>query len=1073
MQISIRLLQKIFLLVILLLSSFSGFSQKYYFSNYGIKEGLAHSQVKDIVQDSNGFVWIGTKVGVSKFDGEKFENYYSKDGIADNGVSTLCIDKFGNIWMGHFFGGLTIYRNGTFCEIKLDSIKNDITSIVEDNKHQIWISTNGDGVYLISDPTADKIEVSAHYSSKDNLGNIVYSMSKTESLGMLFVTRHGVKFYNKKTEDWEFVNEHFYNWPRYFTITKVLEDSKDGIWVGTFNGGLYHYKDINTEPIIYDKRDGLANNWVSELVESNDGSVWAGTWGGGITNIKDGKLLSLSVANGLSENNVKSIYVDFEGNVLIGTYSKGLSVFKSFAFIHYNKFVENGFIQVNAIYENGGSDNLWLGTNNGLYNRYLDKEGNAVIKEYLKDGIYLQSNDIRFLKSDGINLWIGTYGGGVSVLNLETKEVGYVYRINSILSQLGLGLVTAMDIDNEGHLWVGSPGGIIYYEPENETSNILTQGSNLQSNDISTIYCDSTNTVWIGHLGKGITKIKGSEIIRYDVANKYTPTVFYGTEKELFVGTESNGLHIYSDKIKTEEFSTSNGILSNMIVALNVDKHGDIYMGTNKGLCRINRQTHKIYSYGEKEGFQGVEIMHEAFFRGNDNNLWTGTSLGLTNVRTELLATDIEPPITFITDIKVNLEEIPYNENYSFKYKENAILIDYKAICIADASSIEYKVRLIGAETEWQPITKQTYSNFPALPPGEYRFEVIAKNNSGLWNEEPQSISFTINPPFWQTPWFISLALIVIVAGVVLFVKVREKALLKEKAELETKVKERTVEISQKNSLLAQKNKDITDSINYARRIQRAIMPTEAKMQELLRSSFIYYRPKDIVSGDFHWNTFYNNRLVLAAADCTGHGVPGAFMSMISISSLNKVVKEKQIVDPARILDNMRHDIVNDLKQSGEQAKDGLDIALVSIDVEKNIVHFAGAYNSMYVIRKNKIIEENLDYDFSFSVYEDYLLEVKADRMPIGISERMNRNFTTKSIQMQEGDRFYLTTDGYIDQFGGEKGKKFMSKRFKKLLLQLPKNKADNSLQILDTQFSEWRGVHEQIDDVLVIGVFF
>ena len=1059
---------------LLLFISISASSQKYFFNNYGVKDGLAHSQVKDIAQDSNGYVWLGTKIGLSKFDGEIFTNFSKEDGLAENGVSAICVDESGYIWFGHFFGGLSVYRNGHFCEVTLDSIKNDITEIVVDDKQQIWIATNGDGVYLISDPYAEKITVSAHYTSKDNLGNIIFSMANTESLGMMFVTRYGTKFYNEKTSEWELVNEQFYAWPRYFTIVKVFEDSKKGVWIGTFNGGLYYYKDIDTKPIIYDKRDGLANNWVSEIVEDIDGSIWVGTWGGGLSNVKNEKILSLNETNGLSENKVKSIFVDIEGNVLIGTYSSGLSVFKSFAFIHYSKFIDNNPIQVNAIYEDDKTTDIWLGTNDGVFQLTKNNEGDYKIVEYRSDDIGLQSNDIRFLRSDGKNLWIGTYGGGVSVMSLETKKMVYVYRLNTLLRQSSnFENVSAIDIDSEGHVWVGSPGGLIYYEPETDQANILTQGDNLQSNDISTIYCDNENTVWIGHLGKGITKIVGSEITRYDIKDEYTPSVIYGNEKELLVGTEGEGLYIYSNTEETQHFTKSEGLISDMVIALQKDDEGNIFCGTNNGLSRIDANTFEINSYGEKKGFENVEIMHEALHMGNNNNLWAGTTIGLTKIKTKLLNLNDKPPFTFVTKLRINLEERENYNNLSLKYNENAILIDYKAICISDASSVVYKVRLLGAETEWQPETKQTYANFPALPAGDYIFEVKAKNNSGIWNSQPQTIKFTINPPFWLTLWFISIVVIVLVVGVVLFVKIREKSLLKEKAELENKVQERTVEIRDKNSLLAQKNKDIMDSINYARRIQRAIMPTQNKMDELLKASFIYYKPKDIVSGDFHWNTFHNDRLIVAAADCTGHGVPGAFMSMISISSLNKVVKEKQIIDPARILDNMRHDIVSDLKQSGEQAKDGLDIALLSIEVDKGIVHYSGAYNSMYIIRKEKIIEANLDYDFSYSVFDDYLLEVKADRMPIGISERMNKNFTTKTVQMQHGDRLYVSTDGYIDQFGGVKGKKFMSKRFKKLLMELPVNNVDASLQSLDDQFVAWRGEHEQIDDVLVIGICF
>jgi serine phosphatase RsbU (regulator of sigma subunit) len=195
-------------------------------------------------------------------------------------------------------------------------------------------------------------------------------------------------------------------------------------------------------------------------------------------------------------------------------------------------------------------------------------------------------------------------------------------------------------------------------------------------------------------------------------------------------------------------------------------------------------------------------------------------------------------------------------------------------------------------------------------------------------------------------------------------------------------------------------------------------------------------------------------------------------MSMISISSLNKVVKEKQITDPAEILNHMRTDIITDLKQSGDtQSKDGLDIALLSIDPKTRNVKFAGAYNSLYIVKSHEVDESKIDFEFGYSVFQNRLIEVKADRMPIGVSERMNIPFTTKELQLEEGDCLYISTDGYIDQFGGADGKKLMSKRFKELLLQLPQKMGEESNQILDNQLIKWRGSIEQIDDVLVIGI--
>ena len=1064
-----------YLFVLLSLFSFiTAQSQDYYFDNYGVKEGLGHSKVRCTIQSADGYIWVGTASGLSRFDGNTFKNYNIDDGIAPFTVNALYEDTVGAIWIGHYSGGLSVYKDNVFEIVSLDSVSGDITSIIEDDNHKIWISTSGSGVYRIENPYSSEKRIITRIGVKEELGNKILSIAKIESLGLVFITRFGVKYYNDSINKYEFVNKKFHNWPQYFSVITIVQDVNLGIWVGTFNGGLYYYKDINSKPKIYDKRDGLANNWISKIYCAKDASVWVGTFGGGMSYFNDGEIINFNDKNGLLDLKINSINEDVEGNIIIGTYSKGLLIFKGFAFINYKKFVSDNVLQVYAVSRGEGND-YWIGSNDGLFHIEYNDDGSYTTTSYFKDGIDFLSNDIRFVKKDKHgNQWIGTIGGGVIYYDIIKNKIVYPYRLNMTITGAANGIanVTALEFDKDGHLWVGTLGGLVYYEPEKDQVALLTQGSNLQNNDISAIYCDDNNIIWVGHRGKGLTKIDGDKITPYNIGLNFTPISIFGNEESLWVGTEGMGLYEISNSKINQHLSINDGLLSNLITAINSDKNGNLFVGTNMGINIIDSNTSGIKSFQQKEGFIGIEVKPGAIYRDKDN-IWVGTAIGMTKIIPQLLKVNDLPPITKITRLRINLEDRPLIDDVSLNYKEKSILIDYKAICITDASKVEYKVRLLGAETEWQPVTKQTYSNFPSLLPGSYTFEVIAKNNSGIWNKEPQRYSFTIAPPFYQTFWFYGAVLIIIVISVVTFVKVREKQLLHEKAILERKVEERTVEVRQKNTLLAKKNKDITDSINYARRIQRAIMPPKKTMDKLLFSSFIFYKPKDIVSGDFHWNTFHNDRLIIAAADCTGHGVPGAFMSMISISSLNKVVKEKQIVDPSRILDNMRHDIVNDLKQSGEQAKDGLDIALLSIEVDKRLVHFAGAYNSMYIIKKDKIKEEDFNFDFGYSVFGDYLLEIKADRMPIGISERMEKNFTTKSLQLEEGDRIYISTDGYIDQFGGVKGKKFMSKRFKKLLLELPYSDDEQSMQILDNQFTEWRGIHEQIDDVLVIGVCF
>ena len=196
-------------------------------------------------------------------------------------------------------------------------------------------------------------------------------------------------------------------------------------------------------------------------------------------------------------------------------------------------------------------------------------------------------------------------------------------------------------------------------------------------------------------------------------------------------------------------------------------------------------------------------------------------------------------------------------------------------------------------------------------------------------------------------------------------------------------------------------------------------------------------------------------------------------MSMISISGLNQIVREKNITDPGEILNQLREMIINDLTQSGDGIqKDGLDIALLSIDKKNNKLEYAGAYNSLYIRTSEEHIK-SADYDFKFAAFENKMIEVKADRMPIGMSDRLDQTFKTKTIDIHKGDAFFISSDGYIDQFGGSDGKKFMSKRFKQTLLKLPQSDNEESINILEQTYQNWRGEYEQIDDVLVIGLYF
>jgi len=406
---------------------------------------------------------------------------------------------------------------------------------------------------------------------------------------------------------------------------------------------------------------------------------------------------------------------------------------------------------------------------------------------------------------------------------------------------------------------------------------------------------------------------------------------------------------------------------------------------------------------------------------------------------------------------------------------------------------------------------KENNARYQNLPAGKYEFVYRAKGKDGIWSTA-NSFKFEIMKPFYLRWWVILLFVVAFAALIITIIKWREKQLKRRNEMLEKIVEERTSEIvqqkeaielknaelelqreeiltqrdaieaknatlerqkteilSQRDELEVQKNiamqqrdeiahheQEIMDSIYYAKRIQTAIMPTMDTISAVLPEYFILFRPRDIVSGDFYYFKHVNHYAVMVAADCTGHGVPGAFMSMLGSAFINEIVVNNQDgVSTGHMLDLLRSSVIESLKQTGkvEEAKDGMDIAVCILDLETNHLQFSGAFNPMFLVR-NGVLEE-----------------YRADRMPVGIFDLGNVGFTTNNVDAQSGDIVYIFSDGYASQFGGKNGKKFMSSRFKKLLEEVSTEPMDKQKQLLDDKIDSWMGTeYNQVDDILVIG---
>ena len=283
-----------------------------------------------------------------------------------------------------------------------------------------------------------------------------------------------------------------------------------------------------------------------------------------------------------------------------------------------------------------------------------------------------------------------------------------------------------------------------------------------------------------------------------------------------------------------------------------------------------------------------------------------------------------------------------------------------------------------------------------------------------------------------------------------------------EKSQKETEIyRLKHIELKSAYEQVESKNKEITDSINYAKNIQIALLPGGDYIHEILPERFIFFKPRDIVSGDFYWINKVENKIIVVAADCTGHGVPGAFMSMLGISFLNEIVNKNMITQPDLILNELRNMVISSLNRSDKEVKDGMDIALTTIDTDTYELEFAGAYNPLLLIRQIPGTEE------------PELVEIKADRMPIGKYLEETEPFTKHKYQLKKNDTIYMFSDGYVDQFGGEKNEKFKIRRFRKLLIAIQNKSMPEQKEILEKVFIKWQGDEDQLDDVIVIGLRF
>ncbi len=470
--------------------------------------------------------------------------------------------------------------------------------------------------------------------------------------------------------------------------------------------------------------------------------------------------------------------------------------------------------------------------------------------------------------------------------------------------------------------------------------------------------------------------------------------------------------------------------------AVYVDSNNTAWFGISNQLFSFNTATVKDYEQPFNALIRNVSTLTDSLLFGGTNFL--------------------------ITDLGQRILDTEQSEQFKpvLNYELNNLEFTFSAPFFESQEKIEYSYKLDGFD-DWSRWSTSNQAIYSYIPVGTYDFMVKARNVYGV-ESEIATFNIVILPPWYRTIWaYIAYAILLILAvyGIIVL---NTRRLKREKEILEGIVRERTAEvvkqkdeIEQQRDKIAKQNESITNSIEYAKRIQTAALPPAEYIDKLLPERFILFMPRDIVSGDFYWLGRMGNRIVAVAADCTGHGVPGGFMSMLGIAYLNQIISSSNNLNAGEVLDQLRNQVMKSLRQKDEasESRDGMDIAMFIYDVENSAIDFAGANNPLFLFRDNE------------------LHETSGDRMPIGIHRRADRSFENHRIEVKKGDMLYMFSDGYKDQFGGPEGKKFMNKNFKQLLLDIHLKPMEEQRDILEKTIVDWSEGHERIDDIIVMGV--
>lgn len=739
------------ILFILILWSSSAWAQLYPFRAYSIEDGLSESVVNEVIQDSDGFLWLATSYGLNRFDGITIENYFEDKGLNSSKIHSLFEDSKKRIWIGTEFGVNYFLDDSIYVAPELAPLENQrVISILEDSDGDIWFGTDGDGAWVLyKDGSLVQYSTSQGFRS-----NRIRKIIESKDGAIWFATREGLtRLQNGNIRTFttkEGLPEN--------RIRDIVFDQNNELWIAT-REGLVHYS--KNKFIVYDGAQGLKNVRIQTLSFDADNRLWLGTEEG-VSVFEKGRFRNFTTENGLSNDIIQSSTLDREGNLWFGTFGGGVNLFLGDYFENHTTL--NGLSNdvVTSIIE-GNDDDMWLATYGGGMSRLKDGEFSVLSLDQglLDDKVFSLNKDSRgriwigmrnglaYLENGKLNvfdenefpyrkvrqvyedsfgiLWISTYDEGM--IKYDGKEFIQITTDDGLADNTVLGTVEGKD----GSMWMATYGGVSrYYEGEVENFSIR---EGLPHNAVMTITKDKDDQIWVSTFG-GIA---------------------------------------WFDGLKFQSITTEDGLPSRVCYFLKQSRDGLFWIGTNTGVVKFNAE--KYFSEVPNDREQAFELITKeqglisdemnlgAVYEDSNDHLWFGSVVGVSHFFPDRYKGNPLPPNVKIDQVVASGKKNKKSTHFDLEFDQNYVEINYSGINFTAPNQVVYEYKMEGVDPVWQR-TKGRIVRYPSLPSGAYTFLVHARNTNGSWSDEKTEITFSVEAPFWMQWWFIVFVVIAL-AGII------------------------------------------------------------------------------------------------------------------------------------------------------------------------------------------------------------------------------------------------------------------------------------------------------------------